>query len=63
MVKVNWTTQSIEDIRSIAEFIAKDSSKYANLQVDLFFANAQLLENFPTAGRIIPEINSKISES
>lgn len=59
MVEVKWTTQSIEDIRSIAEFIAKDSPKYANLQVDIFFSQAELLEVFPTAGRIVPEVSSK----
>ncbi len=36
MVDVNWTDQSLEDIDSIAEFIAKDSPRYANIQVEGF---------------------------
>ena len=37
MVKVIWTDQSIDDINNIAEFIAKDSFKYAQIQVNTFF--------------------------
>jgi len=32
MVKINWTPQSSYDIDNIAEFIAKDSEKYAKIQ-------------------------------
>ena len=55
MVDVNWTIQSINDIENIAEYIAKDSAKYAQLQVQDFFASAKILEQFPKAGRIVPE--------
>ena len=59
MVEVRWTAQSIEDIRSIAEFISKESKKYADSQVDSFFVYAEILESFPNAGRIVPETNNK----
>lgn len=36
-----------------------DSVKYAESQVDSFFTNAQLLETFPLAGRIVPETHTK----
>jgi toxin ParE1/3/4 len=55
MVEVKWTNQSIEDINNIAEFIAKDSVKYARLQVNIFFDTCLILEQFPNAGRIVPE--------
>jgi len=32
MVKIIWTDQAIEDINNIAEFIAKDSEKYAKIE-------------------------------
>jgi len=57
MVDVNWTIQSINDIENIAEYIAKDSAKYA--QVQDFFAAAKILEEFPKAGRIVPEFNKR----
>jgi plasmid stabilization system protein ParE len=57
MVKVIWTDQSIEDINNIAEFIAKDSFKYAQIQVNTFFDLALLLEKSPKMGRRVPETN------
>lgn len=55
MVEVKWTNQSIDDINNIAEFIAKDSVRYARLQVKIFFDACKILEQFPNAGRIVPE--------
>jgi len=57
MVKVIWTDQSIDDINNIAEFIAKDSFKYAQIQVNTFFDLALLLEKSPKMGRRVPETN------
>ena len=57
MVEVKWTSQSLEDINNISEYIAKDSPRYAQIQVDDFFETAKILEIFPEAGRIIPEMN------
>jgi len=36
MVRVNWTEQALDDIENIAQFIEKDSPKYANFQVRRF---------------------------
>jgi len=57
MVKVIWTDQSIDDINNIAEFIAKDSFKYAQIQVNTFFDLALLLEKSPKMGRRVPGTN------
>jgi addiction module RelE/StbE family toxin len=63
MVEINWTEQSLEDINNIAEFIAKDSVKYAKIQVELFFERTHILRTMPLSGKIVPEINkSKIRE-
>ena len=37
MVEVRWTPQSIEDIENIGKFIAKDSTRFAEIQVEDFF--------------------------
>lgn len=55
MVEVKWTSQSLEDIANIAEYIAKDSTRYAEIQVDDFFESSKVLETFPETGRIVPE--------
>lgn len=55
MVEVKWTSQSIEDIGNIAEYIAADSEKYAALQVEKFFERVEILTENPFAGRMVPE--------
>lgn len=60
MVKVNWTVQSINDIENIAEFILKDSEKYAQIQVFRFFEVTEILITNPEAGRVVPEINDHL---
>ncbi|UKJ09125.1 type II toxin-antitoxin system RelE/ParE family toxin [Solitalea lacus] len=59
MVKVNWTLQSIHDIEHIADFIALDSERYAEIQVQRFFDAVEILETQPKAGRIVPEFNNQ----
>ena len=63
MVEIRWTEQALEDINNIAEFIAKDSVKYAKIQVSRFFDGAEILKSQPQIGRIVPEIgDDKIRE-
>ncbi|MFH0892915.1 MAG: type II toxin-antitoxin system RelE/ParE family toxin [Bacteroidota bacterium] len=57
MVEINWSFQSIEDINNIAEYIAKDSKKYAVLQTERIFSRVAILEKSPLSGRIVPELN------
>jgi len=47
----------LNDIKNIAQFIEKDSLKYARIQVRRFFNKVEILKNHPYAGRIVPEIN------
>lgn len=56
MVEIRWTPQAIEDINSIAEFIAKDSFRYAKIQTERFFDTTEILLTKPSIGRIVPEI-------
>ena len=58
MVRVNWTTQAVSDLKGIREYIAKDSVKYADLQVTRIRTKTQLLKTNPLAGRSVPEINA-----
>ncbi|MCC5930143.1 MAG: type II toxin-antitoxin system RelE/ParE family toxin [Cyclobacteriaceae bacterium] len=47
----------------MAEYIAKDSPKYADLTVDRIFAKTEKLKDYPEIGRNVPEINNtKIRE-
>ena len=59
MVTIKWTDQSLEDIKSIAEFIARDSRKYAKIQVKRIVDRVSILKNQPLLGRIVPELKNE----
>lgn len=56
MAEVIWSARSLKDIDEIANYIAKDSYKYAEEQVRQFFLKAKRLEKYPSIGRIVPEL-------
>ena len=59
MVKVVWTPFSIDNINDIADFISIDSRKYSELFVSKIFEKVHFLEDFPKAGRVVPEFNKE----
>jgi toxin ParE1/3/4 len=64
MVKIIWTQRSLTDLKSIAEYISKDSAKYASLSIERIIDVTKHLENNPRIGRMVPELgrNDKIRE-
>ena len=58
MALINWAAESLNDIDSISEFIARDSKFYAKQFVKSIFSATSQLEVFPEIGRVVPEINS-----
>jgi len=54
--KVNWSPEAIEDLQSIADYIAKDSRIYAQSVVAKVFDISRSLASHPLLGRIVPEI-------
>ena len=54
--KVNWSPEAIEDLQSIADYIAKDSRIYAQSVVEKVFDISRSLALHPLIGRIVPEI-------
>jgi len=50
--------QAVEDLHSIHDFISKDSPYYARLTVERIFQSVDILEEFPLAGRNVPERRS-----
>ncbi|MGV3538758.1 MAG: type II toxin-antitoxin system RelE/ParE family toxin [Rufibacter sp.] len=59
MVTVVWTEQALDDINTIAEYIAAGSPRFASITVQKFFSRVVLLEKQPRAGRVVPELNDK----
>ena len=59
MVEIKFTDQSIADLDDIAEYISRDSVYYARMQIQKLIKRINILEQFPTMGRIVPELQIK----
>ena len=57
MVRINWTFQAKEDLNAIAEYISKDSKRYAKLQAIRLKNRTRILKTQIRTGKIVPEIN------
>jgi toxin ParE1/3/4 len=55
VTRIRWTSQAIDDLQSIRDFIGRDSPKYAALVVERIVTAVDILERFPLAGRQVPE--------
>jgi toxin ParE1/3/4 len=60
MVKVVWTRRALIDLEDIAEYISKDSPRYAKLTLEELIATDSLIEENPMSGKIVPESNDKL---
>lgn len=59
MVTIIWTDFAIEDLRSIFDYISRDSKVYADKYVDKLISRVDQLETNPESGRVVPEINKE----
>lgn len=53
---VNWSPEASEDLKSIAEYIARDSEFYARAVVSKIIEMARNIPDNPLSGRMVPEI-------
>ncbi len=53
--KIKWTLRALNDLHDIYAFIAKDSMRYAQVQIEDIQNAALNLTSFPLMGRIVPE--------
>ena len=60
MVKIIWTEFAIEDLKSIHEYISKDSKVYADRFIEKLISRVDQLESNPHSGRVVPEFNIEI---
>lgn len=58
MVNVKWTKNALEELDDIANYISRDSPKYANILVKQIFEMISHLQQFPKLGRKVPEYNN-----
>ncbi|HRV98039.1 MAG TPA: type II toxin-antitoxin system RelE/ParE family toxin [Aminobacteriaceae bacterium] len=55
-LRLKWSPDAVEDLETIAEYIARDSSSYASSVVSKIVTVAKTIPDFPRSGRIVPEI-------
>ncbi|MBU0567929.1 type II toxin-antitoxin system RelE/ParE family toxin [bacterium] len=58
-MKVYWTNTALEHILAIYEYIAQDSSVYAQRMVDRLTQRSEQIATFPLSGRIVPEYEAE----
>ena len=56
---VIWSDPAKADLRSIHDFIARDSRHYARKVARDIVAKADLLDELPRVGRVVPELNDE----
>ena len=59
MAEVKFTEQSIGDLEEIASYISTDSPHYASLQIQKLIQRTNILEKYPSIGRVVPELKVK----
>ncbi len=56
-MRVIWSYESLKDLDSIYEYIARDSRIYAQRTVDKIIRRGDQISCFPNSGRKVPEMN------
>jgi plasmid stabilization system protein ParE len=56
---VKWSIPAGDDLKQIHDFIAKDSKYYARKVIQDIVAKTETLNDFPEAGRVVPEISDQ----
>ena len=59
MVQINWTLQATSDLKDIAEYISKDSKKYAKLQIVRIRFRTKILSSQIYSGKMVLEIGNQ----
>ena len=57
--RVTWSPEAVEDLESIAEYIERDSSFYAQSVVSKILEASRNIKDFPFIGRVVPEIGDE----
>ncbi len=59
MANVIWTELALEDLKSIHDFIAQDSSYYAHRFTAKIVKRVKILERHPKIGKKVPEFDDE----
>ena len=59
MVRINWTRSAVADLKSISDYISKDSLHYARIQILKLKSRTKILRTNPHLGRVVPEFENE----
>lgn len=59
MAKIIWSDLAIEYLKSIYDYIVKDSPQYASKMIDQILNRVYQLESFPNSDRVVPEFKQE----
>ena len=57
MATLIWSERAIADMENIYDYIAKDSTVYAQLNTETIIKSVERLKRFPESGRHLPEFS------
>lgn len=57
--RLTWSSESLDDIDAIAQFIARDSPHHAQRVVAARFDLSAVIVTHPLAGRVVPELHDE----
>ena len=57
--RIVWARRALQDLESIASYIAQDSPAYAATVVRTIVNQTKMLVNFPRSGRKVPEFDNE----
>jgi len=58
-ISIKWSPEAVEDLESIATYIARDSQFYANAVTTKIIRQADKIIEQPLAGRKVSELNDE----
>ena len=59
IAEVRWSSRALRDLDAIGEYIERSSPQYAKSLVARLYAAGGVLEEFPSPGRIVTEVQSE----
>jgi toxin ParE1/3/4 len=57
--RIAWSARALQDVESVASYIAQDSPAYARTVVRAIVNQTKILAKFPNAGRKVPEFDDE----
>jgi toxin ParE1/3/4 len=56
--RIAWTESALQELEAAADYIARDSQRYASALVEEALSSGRSLQRFPTRGRVVPELSN-----